>query len=292
MSAPPSHPGDFPDPFVLRSGRAYYAYGTNSGGGNVQVRSSTDLVTWSRQADALPVLPQWVQPGHTWSPSVLARGDTFVLYYAARYRRWGRQAISVATAPRPEGPYVDGSTKPFIFQRRFGGSIDPSPFVDADGQAYLLWKADANAVGRQPSLWGQRLADDGQSLVGSSTRLLVQDAAWERPLIEAPSLVLSDGTYFLFYSANWWMSRDYGVGYATARSVLGPYAKITTAGPWFGSDGQVSGPGGQEFFVDADGALRMVYHGWEPHAVGYPAGARSLRIATVRFDADGLPFVG
>ncbi len=247
MSAPPVHPGDFPDPFVLRDGGAYYAYGTNSGGGNVQVRSSMDLVEWTRCDDALPVLPPWAEPGHTWSPSVLARGETFVLFYAARYRRWGRQAISVATALRPEGPYVDRSTKPLIFQRRFRGSIDPSPFVDTDGQSYLLWKADANAVGRQPSLWGQRLADDGQSLVGSPIRLLVQDCAWERPLVEAPSLVRAVGTYHLFYSANWWMSGDYGIGYATAGHCLGPYAKVTTTGPWFGSDAQVSGPGGQNF---------------------------------------------
>jgi hypothetical protein len=37
---------DFPDPFVLKSGAAYFAFGTNTGAVNVQVMSSTDLVHW------------------------------------------------------------------------------------------------------------------------------------------------------------------------------------------------------------------------------------------------------
>jgi beta-xylosidase len=289
VSAAPVHPGDFPDPFVFVAGARYYAVATNGRGSNVQLMSSPDLVGWTRHADALAVLPPWVEPGHTWSPSVLARGDRFALFYAARYRRWGRQAISVATADRPEGPYVDRSRQPFIFQRRFGGSIDPSPFVDVDDQPYLLWKADANAVGRRPSLWGQRLAADGTSLVGSPTRLLVRDCPWEDPLIEAPSIVRSAGICYLFYSANWWMSENYGIGYATAPDPLGRYVKVTTSGPWFGSDAAVAGPGGQEFFVDATGRLRMAYHGWQPGAAGYPHGARTLRIAEVSFD--GVPTV-
>ena len=40
---------------------------------------------------------------------------------------------------------MDMSTAPLIYQLSLGGSIDPSPFVDADGAAYLVWKADANA---------------------------------------------------------------------------------------------------------------------------------------------------
>ena len=290
MNAFPVEPGDFPDPFVLMSGGRYYAYGTNGRGSNVQVMSSPDLATWTRHGDALPVLPSWAEAGNTWSPAVLARGDTFVLFYVTRFRRWGRQAISVATADRPEGPFRDVSTAPMIFQRRFGGSIDPSPYVDVDGQAYLLWKADANAVGRRVSLWAQPLSASGQTLLGRPTRLLVQDSEWEHPLIEAPALVMNGGIYYLFYSANWWMSENYGIGYATAGDVLGPYVKATRNGPWLGSGRGVAGPGGQEFFVDADGVLRMAYHGWQPGAVGYPRGARSLRIARLTFD-DG-PRIG
>jgi len=281
VNTAPVYRGDFPDPFVLARGGRYYAYATNAHGANVQLISSPDLSVWSHHGDALPRLPRWAEAGNTWSPSVLACPRSFVLYYTVREPRSGRQAISVAVAERPEGPFTDDGTGPLILQRKLGGSIDPSPFVDADGTPYLLWKADANALGRASSLWGQRLAADGQSLVGEPAKLLTHDRRWERPLIEAPAMVRLATRYYLFYSGGWWGSAGYGVGYAVARSPAGPFRKVTTTRPWFGSDDNVAGPGGQEFFLAANGELRMAFHGWQPDAVGYPAGARSLRVVPV-----------
>ena len=111
--------------------------------------------------------------------------------------------------------------------------------------------------------------------------MLDHDASWETPLIEAPSLVLSGGIYYLFYSANWWNTDRYAIGYATATSVMGPYSKVTKRSPWFASDTNVAGPGGQEWFVDRSGQLCMAYHAWTPGRVGYPNGARSLHVASV-----------
>jgi beta-xylosidase len=183
---------------------------------------------------------------------------------------------------------VDASTAPLVYQLPLGGSIDPSPFVDTDGTAYLVWKADSNAINQPSSVWIQPLDEGGLALTGAPTRLLGRDSAWEDPLIEAPSLVYGAGTYYLFYSANWWNTDRYAIGYATATDVLGPYAKATTTGPWFASDATVAGPGGQEWFTDGSGQLRMAYHGWQPSQIGYPGGARSLRLATVSL-AGGSP---
>ncbi len=290
MSAPPVNPRDFPDPFVLSAGNTYFAFGTNAGVTNVQVMYSIDLAHWQTRPDALPNLPHWAVRGFTWAPTVLPRGDGFVLYYAVREPSGGRQAISAAYSASPEGPYLDASSGPFIYQLSLGGSIDASPFVDTDGSAYLVWKADSNAVQQRSSLWIQALDEDGLTLQGQPTRLLNYDADWESPLIEAPSLVLAGGTYYLFYSANWWNTNRYAIGYATAARVLGPYSKVTTQAPWFGSDDAVAGPGGQEWFADRFGGWNMAYHGWEPSAVGYPTGARSLRLASVSFNG-GRPVV-
>ena len=195
----------------------------------------------------------------------------------------------MATASQPQGPFTDASSGPLVFQLDQGGSIDPSPFTDGDGRRYLLWKADANALHRPSSLWGQQLSDDGLGLLGSATHMLDYDAAWEAPLIEAPAVVGSGRDYYLFYSANDWASANYAVGYAMGSAPLGPYIKVTGDGPWFGSDPEVAGPGGQEFFVDAAGALGMAYHGWQPGRIGYPGGARTLRIAHLSFDGGGVP---
>lgn len=283
-SLPAVHGGDFADPFVVPAAGAYYAYATNAGPANVQVMRSDDLSSWEHLGDALPALPAWARPGWTWAPVVLPRGGRYVLYYTVREPRSGRQAISVAVADRPDGPFRDGSAAPFVFQAERGGSIDPSPFVDVDGTPYLLWKSEDNALDRPSSLWAQRLAPDGLALVGEPAELLRHDRRWERPLVEAPAMLELAGTYLLFYSARDWESQGYGVGYATAPTPLGPFRKVTTHRPWVSSRGDVAGPGGQEFFVDAEGNLRMAFHAWAPGSIGYAAGgARTLRIASIGF---------
>jgi beta-xylosidase len=279
---PPVYSGDFPDPCLIRVGDTYYAYATNAGGFNVQVMVSMNLTDWTHLGDALPTLPAWARPGYTWAPAVAQVSGRFVLYYTVREPASGRQCISVAAATAPEGPFVDERDGPLVLQRDHGGSIDPTPFTDVDGSRYLVWKSDDNAIGGESSLWGQPLDATALTLVGSPTRLLGRDRNWERPLVEAPALVVDDRTYYLFYSGNWWESDNYAIGYATAPAPLGPYTKATLDEPWFGSGPSVSGPGGQDFCPGDEGRLWMAYHGWRPGHVGYAGGgARSLYIASI-----------
>ena len=291
----PVYGGDFPDPFVLVAGERYVAYGTQTGDVNVQVMESADLVAWQYRGEALPRLPAWAGRGRTWSPAGLLRGGGVVLYYAVRHEAAGRQCISVATAGDPAGPFVDGSEGPLIFQADRGGSIDPSPYVDADGRAYLVWKSDDNAIGEAPSLWGAPLQPDGLGLAGPPVELLRHDAGWERPLIEAPSLIRTgDGPrgHVLFYSGGWWESESYAVGYATGPGPLGPFDKETVDGPWLASEPGMAGPGGAEVFTAADGDWRIAFHAWTPPRIGYAAGGRrSLWIEPLGF-AGGRPVVG
>lgn len=297
----PVHDADFPDPFVLVDGDRYFAYGTQTGHLNVQVIESTDLSQWEHRGEALPRLPVWAAGGRTWSPAVLRRDDTrgpggvprthYVLYYAVRHRGAGRQCISVATAAEPAGPFIDRSAEPLILQVDRGGSIDPSPFVDDDGTAYLLWKSDDNAVGRAASLWGAPLQPDGLALAGAPVELLRHDRPWEAPLVEAPSLArVSADRYCLFYSGNWWESAGYAIGYAVGPAPGGPFDKETVDEPWFASEeGALAGPGGAEAFRDASGQWRLAFHAWTPPRVGYEAGgARSLWIQRLDFE-DGHP---
>lgn len=293
----PVFPRDFPDPFVLRDGTRYYAFATNVTGKNVPVLTSTDLSTWTELPDALPVLPDWAKANAslTWAPSVLRRGSTFVLYFTARSIASGFQCIGRAIATSPAGPYVDDSSGPFICQvdgdDALCGSIDASPFVNANGDAYLFWKSDENASACRGDarLWAQRLGVDGLSLLGTPTELLRRDLAWETPLVEGPSMLHLGGAYYLFYSAGWWESSSYAIGYAVCDGPLGPCTKKTLDGPLVASLGNTLGPGGQEFFTDPNGKTWMAYHGWSSPIVGYAnGGARALRVDPIEV-VDGVP---
>ncbi len=290
---------DFPDPFVLRDGDSYYAFATGAGGRNVQVARSRDLTAWSMLPDALPTLPSWAarEGGLTWAPSVLRRERHYVLYYTAADTGSGFQCISRAVAQRAEGPYVDDSPRPFVCQTGettpLCGSIDPSPFVDATGRAWLLYKSDENSPSCRGTarIWSQALSDDGLSVVGSASMLLATDRPWEGPLVEGPSMIQDGNATLLFYSANWYESADYAVGYARCDGPAGPCKKMTVDAPLMKSGQTGLGPGGQELFTDLFGRAWMAYHAWIPPKTTYAdGGRRALRLARVGF-SQGTPLI-
>jgi Glycosyl hydrolases family 43 len=271
-------PYDFADPFVLAAGGTYYGYSTNAGAGDVQVIRSSDLVSWELVGNALPSVPGWAAPGSTWAPSVLARDGRYVLYYTVRESASGLQCISRAVASSPTGPFRDDSLWPLQCQRDLGGSIDPSPFVDADGRAYLLWKAEGS--GWPQTIWSQELTGDGLAFTGEPRALVSADRGFERGVVEAPSLVRDGGAYYLVYAAADWNSRSYTTAFATCAGPAGPCSKppdnrILSSGQ------RLAGPGGVEVFRDRDGSLWAAFHAFSEPNVGYPA-SRYLHVAPVR----------
>lgn len=66
---------NFPDPAILTVGGTYYAFSTNSGGQNVPVQTSTDLVNWTPLADALPTVGAWSTGANVWAPDVIQLGE-------------------------------------------------------------------------------------------------------------------------------------------------------------------------------------------------------------------------
>ena len=269
---------DFADPHVVRDGDAFYAYATGSAGfSNIQVSTSDDLVAWSASEDALPARPDWqpVRQGLTWAPEVVEVDDRWLMYYVAREDASGVQCLALATADEPAGPFVDTSSGPLVCQHELGGSIDALAFQDADGARYLFWKNDGNAVGLDTRIWVQRLSADGMRLEGAPVDTgLRQTRPWQGSLVEAPAVVLHDGTYVLLYSANDYGSDAYAMGYATATAVTGPYVD-RSAQPWVDSEGDAAGPGGQAV-LEVDGELWLVYHAWQDGEEGYPQGRRAM----------------
>ena len=287
----PAFDADAPDPDVIRVGTTYYAYTTGTYLTNIPVLTSTDLQTWVRAGDALPVMPSWSASGLTWSPGVVFLAGRYVMYYATEVTATGAQCISMATSTVPTGPFVDTSTAPFICQTSLGGSIDPQPFVDTNGAPYLYWKSNSGPSAAPACIWAALLSPDGSSLASSPQIVLDQDQAWG-PTVEAPDMVDASGAYVLFYSAGAWNSAGYGVGYADCAGPLGPCTTPSDV-PILRSDAARLGPGGESLFQDASGNWWMAYHAWDGPASDYSyAGGefRSLWIAPVTFSG-GTPTV-
>jgi hypothetical protein len=261
----PSSPGtvvpsgeDQSDPFLTVFDGRYFLYTSGVPGlppVNVPVATATDMATWSRVTDALPVLPRWAVPGYTWAPDVDRFGSGYVLYFTAMEvgTRPARECIGDATGTDPWGPFT-AATRPFICQGPLGGSIDPRVFTGAGGRRWLLWKSDQNIGGssRPTQMWSQALTADGLGLVGRAVAILQPDEPWQGSIVEAPDLVEVGGAYWVVYSGNWFNQPAYAIGAARCRGPQGPCADVSPV-PLLASNAQGQGPGEASVLADRSG---------------------------------------
>ena len=292
---------DFPDPFLLAVTGGTLAYATNSEERrvNVQLAFSADLKAWKLLAtDALPVLPRWAKTGYTWAPEVMAVGGRYALYFTARERASGLQCVGVATAASPLGPFASGARAPLVCQRELGGSIDPSPFRDADGRLFLLVKNDGNnpRANKPATLWSLPLSADGLSVGGPAAALLSNTEGWEGRVVEAPAMIRAGTRYLLLFSANdfgwqrWQPQSAYAMGYALCDGPAGP-CRLGRHNPLLASQttgpgGCLSGPGHQAVLPLGD-RLVLAYHAWDATRGCRPASDRRLlHIGALHWDPD------
>ncbi|HEX4902624.1 MAG TPA: cell wall-binding repeat-containing protein, partial [Acidimicrobiales bacterium] len=270
--ASPAWNDDGPDPSLLRVGHRYYAYTTGTTWGNrigvlVSDRPDGGWRTTTGQtygSTALPSAPGWQVPDTQWAPAVYRYAGKYVMFYAAQRQGVGEWCLSVAVADAPEGPFHDrtGGTGPIVCQDHLGGTIDPHPFVDADGTPWLYFKnndgigdsdgtsADELAVS---SVWAVKLSADGTWPISGHHHVMAKDSQrhpWQTT-VDNPQMVLRGGVHYLFHTGGDYIGNDsYAVGYARCSGPLGP---CYTEGKILQSYGDVAGPGGGTVLRDAAG---------------------------------------
>jgi hypothetical protein len=131
----------------------------------------------------------------------------------------------------------------------------------------------------------QRLAADGESLVGEPTIILANDLDWEGHLIEGPWLTRQQGRYWLFYAGNDFSTPAYGIGAAVADHPLGPYVKQPE--PLLRSSRQWVAPGHASVAPGPDGEPQLFFHAFFPGTGGYNA-FRAVLTAKLRFSEAGV----
>lgn len=282
----PVYAGSMPDPFVLSHQGIYYAFGTTgnerkSDGRIFTLLRSNDLVNWQELGGALTE-PTSDRDYQFWAPEVAYEGGAFYLYYAMGGKEEEKFELRVATSRRPEGPYKDAGVKlRDCEENRF--TIDPHPFKD-DGRWYMFYARNFPDTegGAHPGtalvvdrLVGMtKLAGECKvvlrarypwTLYEANRRMEVYGRTFDWHTIEGAFVRKHGGRYYCFYSGSNWQTPNYGVDYAVADYVMGPYTgQGTEARVLKGIPGKVRGPGHHSIVKGPNGKTDyFVYHAWD-----------------------------
>lgn len=261
------------DPFIMLWNNTYFAYGTQSPDGIV-VYTSDDLLNWtiSEKANGLALnkADVWADRWF-WAPEVYYINGKFYMYYSAD------EHICVATSDSPFGPFKQDAQQPMIAGEK---CIDNSLFIDDNGKPYLFFDRFDDGL----NICVAELEDDLITIKpGTIKKCINVSQPWEQiwPRVNEGSFVLKhNGTYYITYSANSYESPFYGVGFATAPSVSGPWTKYEN-NPILQKPGELVGVGHSAMFTDKDGNLKIVFHA---HASTTKIHPRHMYISSVMFE--------
>lgn len=261
------------DPYILYYDGNYYAYGTNADDG-IAVYVSSDLKTWQVPAEAKNGLALHKDDVYAdqrfWAPEIYFVNGQFYMYFSAD------EHICVATSNSPTGPFTQQEKKPMIEAEK---CIDNSLFIDDDGKTYLSFVrfTDGNAI------WIAELEEDLVTVKKETmTPCLNVSQSWEEvwPRVNEGSFIVKSGeTYYMTYSANSFESPFYGVGFATASNIMGPWTKYEN-NPILQKPDDLIGVGHSAMFRDEEGQLRIVFHAHNNETSIHP---RHMYIGTVNF---------
>lgn len=266
---------DYSDPDVIRVGDDYYL--TSSSFEDVPglpILHSKDLVNWRLIGHALPRLEpvaHFSVPRHgggVWAPSLRFHKNEFYLYYPDP-----DFGIFLLKAKSAEGPW-----SAHVLVAGGKGLIDPCPFWDDDGQAYLVHAYAGSRAGIKSILALRRLSADGTRVLDEGA--LVYDGHATDPTIEGPKLYKRRGYYYIFAPAG-----GVSTGWQLvlrAKNIYGPYERKVVMEQ---GHTDVNGP--------HQGAWVQTQTGedWFLHFQDKGAYGRVLHLQPVRWK-DGWPVIG
>jgi arabinoxylan arabinofuranohydrolase len=239
-----------------------------------RVYSSTDVVNWTDHGSPLRFNAFAWARGDAWAGQVIHRDGKFY-FYVPVVRTTGGSAIGVATADSPIGPFQDALGRPLITSDC--GDIDPSVFIDDDGQGYLYWG--------NPNLCYVKLNPDMTSYQGAIVHVPLTTASFgtrsatDRPTTyeEGPWFYKREGRYYLVFAAG---PISEHLGYATSPGPTGPWTYGGVVMPTEGAS-FTNHPG----VIDYKGKSLLFYHnGALPGGGGFH---RSVSVEEFSYRADG-----
>ena len=222
---------DYSDPDVVRVGGDFFmtASSFNCTPG-LPILHSRDLVNWTLINHALKNVPHpryaKVQAGcGVWAPAIRFHDGKYWIFFPTP-----DEGIYLTTTSHPAGQW----SEPHLV-RAGKGLIDPCPFWDDDGQAYLVHAYAGSRAGIKHQLCVCPMAPDGSKLLGNGQVVFHQPE--RQPTIEGPKFLKKDGWYYILAPAggvqNGWQLA------LRSKNIFGPYEDKTVLAQ---GDTDVNGP--------------------------------------------------
>ncbi|PTB91875.1 glycoside hydrolase [Marivirga lumbricoides] len=181
------------------------------------VFSSKDMVNWKNHGSPLsPKSFSWAT-GDAYAAQCVERDGKFYWYVSTFHKKdensKGGAAIGVAVSDNPTGPFKDAIGKALIVNEmttdmeHSWDDIDPTVFIDDDGQAYMYW---GNGSCRYVKLKDNMIEKDGP--------IHIVDV---KNFIEGPWLYKRKDLYYLVYAGKG--TKPEMIEYSTSKSPEGPW---------------------------------------------------------------------
>lgn len=167
--------------------------------------TSTDMVNWTEHGAVASLKDfSWVKPDNgAWAVQCIERNGKFYLYAPMH-----GQGIGVLVSDSPYGPFKDPLGKRLIEDNHIWNDIDPNPFIDDDGQAYLYWG--------NPDVYYIKLNQDMISTSGE----IVKEPTKPKNYQEGPWVYKHKEHYYMSYAST---CCPEGIGYSMSTSPAGPW---------------------------------------------------------------------
>ena len=167
--------------------------------------TSTDMVNWTEHGAvaSLDDFKWYDGKNGAWAEQVIERNGKWYMYCPIH-----GHGIGVLVADSPYGPFKDPIGKPLVWQREHWDDIDPTVWIDDDGQAYMYWG--------NPNLYCALLNEDMISLKSDAMRMHDKPEHYQ----EGPWFYKRNGKYYLAFAST---CCPEGLGYAMSENPLGPW---------------------------------------------------------------------
>lgn len=251
-----------------------------------RVYSTVDMVNWTDHGIAMPRTAfTWAKEGTCWASQCVSRNGMYYWYMCASKPGDWRHYIGVGKSDKPSGPFKDGRKQPLV-STGGGGDIDPTVFIDDDGQAYLYWgnnKLCYSKLNKNMLMIDKTIGKDGIVEVPLTKEAFggvkVDDKLTGKDCYEeGPWLDKRGDNYYLIYAAG---GVPEHISYSMSKSPEGPWTYVGQAmtqqntGSFTNHSGIVNYKGQDYFF----------YHtGWSKGGGGFN---RSMAVEKMSFTSTG-----